>query len=1156
MKYIIYILLFLGFGFGVKAQTQWPSGFPTQKSIGWQEWGYQMSDSATIIATRDTAWRPRFAGTIVLWPHLSVDTTFWYWNGLNWGKVKGATIDTTSLSNRINLKLNIIDTTSKWLGIGSRLVDTVYRVNDSTVGYTIKGNARTFQILGRLPSGGTGTLTSVALSMPAAFTVSGSPVTGSSGTFNVSGAGTSLQYIRGDGTLATMDTTAIPNFFIKARSLLSGTSPITYSSTTGAIGINNANTSGTKGAATFTNSDFSDNGVGTISLANVVASGSCINCQFNVDAKGRITSYASGTVPIVVNAPGAGDTLIITGDTIKRLNAGYGILHSVTQYSITESVDTTLIQNLITANNGLTKIGNTIQLGGSLIQPTAITSAAGANRITYSGVSSFGDGAQFDVATTGNAGIAVRGTTNDGRGVMGVATTGVGVYGTATGSGGYGLFGISTLGNAIYGRADSGIIWEGAMVPQSTNTIVTARSTTRSAQSSASNGIGYSDDSYLHSSTVDVFSHRWIYKLTNATNANYTSGLEFWQANNATVARKFLLSGTGQWTWDGYPSLTKQTDSTTYKPLGYDGSGNIVPMANWIGSGNKINTGNLDTVLSLGGRLSTTRSVSMGQNIWYLDSSDIHLKNVDSASLVFELNKAADIIKFYKPAGVARTYPGSNPFKWIMENATDDVPTQRNNPVKWGWNINRADSSSYPGIWYSMEPNYRPGGATFLENHLEVSLPNGLTKNSRLFSSTFQVKDSIGNSVNTWDFRGNTFNFSNLLNTVTYMSAGVGTLNVNNTTASNTEISISNGTDVSRFDLNPGTGILEYSGPVFQIDGDLNAINQTNNSNGRAGVRYIVPGGSTAYIIHYAPSWASQSYLQDAMVMTAAGGNPLGASLTLKTDGTTWLGDITTFNTGTQNVNISGSMAMRGNPIATTATYLLGKRADSTVVELTPSSLSSLITTLYTGDGSIPGNRTLTGNNHILTLDTLNYFRVNAFSQVFSWPDKTSPYTASIITTSKNYQIGYTPTPLVYSKGAGLYIDTNNNAGLGTVPNVASPLYATGTSGSVNGFQSLGSNFLHVDSIATNVTLNLTEYFIRGNASGGAITFTLPSASTAFGASIGIVYKIQKIDASGNAITINRSGADTINGATSQTISTQYDVHEVQCTSTTTWAYK
>jgi hypothetical protein len=48
-----------------------------------------------------------------------------------------------------------------------------------------------------------GTVTSVGLTMPSAFTVANSPVTGS-GSINVTGAGSASQYIRGDGTLATL----------------------------------------------------------------------------------------------------------------------------------------------------------------------------------------------------------------------------------------------------------------------------------------------------------------------------------------------------------------------------------------------------------------------------------------------------------------------------------------------------------------------------------------------------------------------------------------------------------------------------------------------------------------------------------------------------------------------------------------------------------------------------------------------------------------------------------------------------------------------------------------------------------------------------------------------------------------------------------------
>lgn len=77
------------------------------------------------------------------------------------------TIDTTSLSNRINLKLNISDTAAM---LSPYLKSAV---------------------------------TSVGLSMPNAFSVANSPIT-STGTIAVTGAGTAAQYIRGDGQLATL----------------------------------------------------------------------------------------------------------------------------------------------------------------------------------------------------------------------------------------------------------------------------------------------------------------------------------------------------------------------------------------------------------------------------------------------------------------------------------------------------------------------------------------------------------------------------------------------------------------------------------------------------------------------------------------------------------------------------------------------------------------------------------------------------------------------------------------------------------------------------------------------------------------------------------------------------------------------------------------
>jgi hypothetical protein len=61
--------------------------------------------------------------------------------------------------------------------------------------------------LDNLPTIPSGTVTSVALTVPSAFNVTGSPIT-SAGTLAITGAGLATQYVRGDGQLANFPTTS------------------------------------------------------------------------------------------------------------------------------------------------------------------------------------------------------------------------------------------------------------------------------------------------------------------------------------------------------------------------------------------------------------------------------------------------------------------------------------------------------------------------------------------------------------------------------------------------------------------------------------------------------------------------------------------------------------------------------------------------------------------------------------------------------------------------------------------------------------------------------------------------------------------------------------------------------------------------------------
>ncbi|KKK94574.1 hypothetical protein LCGC14_2681480 [marine sediment metagenome] len=77
-------------------------------------------------------------------------------------------------------------------------------------------------------------------------------------------------------------------------------------------------------------------------------------------------------------------------------------------------------------------------------------------------------------------------------------------------------------------------------------------------------------------------------------------------------------------------------------------------------------------------------------------------------------------------------------------------------------------------------------------------------------------------------------------------------------------------------------------------------------------------------------------------------------------------------------------------------------------------------------------------------------------------------------------------------------------------------------------------------------TATASDQTILCNAGSGAFTVTLPAAQ---GLS-GTVYRIKKIDSGGNAVTVDGNASETIDGATTNVLSSQYDVIEIQCDGT------
>lgn len=130
-------------------------------------------------------------------------------------------------------------------------------------------------------------------------------------------------------------------------------------------------------------------------------------------------------------------------------------------------------------------------------------------------------------------------------------------------------------------------------------------------------------------------------------------------------------------------------------------------------------------------------------------------------------------------------------------------------------------------------------------------------------------------------------------------------------------------------------------------------------------------------------------------------------------------------------------------------------------------------------------------------------------------------------------RVPYTTTDGRLTDGTGLKYDGFNFA-------VGNPVAATATV-TING--SFGAN---ISTITTNTTIDNTYHTILVDATGGAVTVTLPSASTYER----VIFNIKKIDNSVNTVTIDGNSSETIDGATTKVLATQNAGNSIQCNGT------
>jgi hypothetical protein len=95
-----------------------------------------------------------------------------------------------------------------------------------------------------------------------------------------------------------------------------------------------------------------------------------------------------------------------------------------------------------------------------------------------------------------------------------------------------------------------------------------------------------------------------------------------------------------------------------------------------------------------------------------------------------------------------------------------------------------------------------------------------------------------------------------------------------------------------------------------------------------------------------------------------------------------------------------------------------------------------------------------------------------------------------------------------------------------------------------------GGQFLvGIRTITASDSVDASDTVILANATGGAVTVTLPAVATSEGRQL----IVKKIDASANAVTIDGAGSETIDGTTTKSTTTQYALYRIVCDGTYWW---
>jgi hypothetical protein len=204
-------------------------------------------------------------------------------------------------------------------------------------------------------------ISSIGLSMPSAFNVAGSPLT-SNGTLTVTGAGTTAQYIRGDGSLATFPSISDTNFaandltvtanrahaFSTFKMTLSGT--YTSNSIDGMLNISNTNSTSNLNVGIFG------------SVAGTNASSSAIAGIGSGVTQGVQGVSTSGNGVFAKSTSGNGLSALSTSGTGANIQSNTGTPISASNFSASGTNGISTLLQIIRDKSGSAVNG----IGGSI----------------------------------------------------------------------------------------------------------------------------------------------------------------------------------------------------------------------------------------------------------------------------------------------------------------------------------------------------------------------------------------------------------------------------------------------------------------------------------------------------------------------------------------------------------------------------------------------------------------------------------------------------------------------------------------------------------------------------------------------------------------------------------------------------------------------